>query len=184
MCLAFSGRVFVWRGIDERTGAGLFGEMARDVIASRSTEKRQRAEQYREEGRVFLAKNAQRKNVKTLPSGLQYRVIREGRGKSPKLTDTVTVHYRGTLIGGREFDSSYRDGEPAQYRVDSVMPGWTEALQRMRVGSLWQLFIPPDMAYRRRGPLANRTLIYELELLAVNREVDQSAAAGGRDGDH
>jgi len=119
------------------------------------------------EGRDFLAANSKKPRVVTLPSGLQYKVIREGTGKTPGRHDEVTVHYRGTLIDGTEFDSSYRKGEPATFRVDGVIKGWTEALQLMREGSKWQLFIPPELAYGRRGPLEDQTLIFDVEFISI-----------------
>jgi FKBP-type peptidyl-prolyl cis-trans isomerase FklB len=159
----------------------LLVDMKKQIQITEVREKRQKAEQYREKGREFLAKNAKDKDIKILPSGMQYKVIRVGQGKSPKPTDSVTVSYRGTLINGREFDSSYREGKPAQYRVDKVMPGWTEALQKMQEGAAWQLFIPSNLGYRRRGPLANRTLIYEIELIAINQAVDQKQSSGDQE---
>ena len=159
----------------------LLVNMKKQIQITEVREKRQKAEQYRENGRKFLAENAKDKDIKTLPSGMQYRVIREGQGKSPKPMDTVTVNYRGMLISGREFDSSFREGKPAQYRVDKVMPGWTEALQKMQEGATWQLFIPSNLGYRRRGPLANRTLIYEIELIAINEAVDQKQNSGDQE---
>jgi FKBP-type peptidyl-prolyl cis-trans isomerase FklB len=122
------------------------------------------------EGEAFLAENAKKKGVIVLPSGLQYKVLREGNGPIPKATDTVKVHYFGTLINGTEFDSSYARGEPSTLHVFGVIKGWTEALQRMKVGSKWQLFVPPSLGYgkRRFGRIPpNSTLIFELELLAV-----------------
>lgn len=122
-------------------------------------------------GKAFLEKNAQEKNVVTLPSGLQYKILRAGEGPLPKLTDRVTVHYRGTLLDGTEFDSSYRRGEPATFPVQGVIRGWIEALQRMPVGSKWLVWIPSDLAYGERGaPPAigpNATLIFEIELLSI-----------------
>jgi FKBP-type peptidyl-prolyl cis-trans isomerase FklB len=115
-----------------------------------------------------LAENATKEGVKTTPSGLQYKVIREGTGKTPGPHDSVTVHYRGTRLDGREFDSSYRKNEPATFRVDGVIRGWTEALQLMKEGAKWQLFIPADLAYGERGPLADKTLIFDVELISVN----------------
>ena len=104
-------------------------------------------------------------------SGLQYKVVKEGKGKTPKATDTVTTHYRGTLIDGTEFDSSYKRNEPASFPVNGVIAGWTEALQLMKVGSKWQLFIPSDLAYGPggRGPTIgpNSTLLFDIELLDV-----------------
>jgi FKBP-type peptidyl-prolyl cis-trans isomerase FklB len=142
-------------------------EEMKKTLASERQEKRKMAEQYWREGQEFLAKNAKKPGVVTLPSGLQYKVIREGTGKSPGANDSVTVDYRGTLINGQEFDSSYRKGEPATFRVDGVIKGWNEALQLMKEGAKWQLFIPPDLAYGRRGPLENQTLIFDVELISV-----------------
>ena len=123
-------------------------------------------------GEEFLKENATKEGVKTLPSGLQYKVVKEGEGKSPKATDTVSVHYKGTLINGTEFDSSYKRNEPAEFPVNRVIPGWTEALQLMKEGSKWMLYIPAKLAYGERGtpggPIGpNETLIFEVELLKV-----------------
>jgi FKBP-type peptidyl-prolyl cis-trans isomerase FklB len=130
------------------------------------------AEKNQKEGDAFLAANKKKQGVTTLPSGLQYRVIKDGAGPSPKATDTVTTHYKGTLIDGTEFDSSYKHGGPASFPVNGVIPGWTEALQRMKVGSHWQLFVPAELAYganpRPGGPIGpNATLIFEVELLGI-----------------
>jgi FKBP-type peptidyl-prolyl cis-trans isomerase FklB len=127
-------------------------------------------EKNKKEGEAFLAENKKKEGVKTLPSGLQYKVIKEGTGKTPKATDTVTTNYRGTLLDGSEFDSSYKRGQPVSFPVNGVIPGWTEALQLMKTGSRWQLFIPSNLAYGERGPGAigpNATLVFEIELLAV-----------------
>ena len=142
-------------------------EHNRRQAAARRAEKQQQKEQYRGEGREFLAANSKKPGVVTLLSGLQYKVIREGTGKSPGPHDSVTVNYRGTLINGQEFDSSYRDNKPATFRVGGVIKGWTEALQLMRVGAKWQLFIPADLAYGERGALADKTLIFDVELISV-----------------
>ena len=141
--------------------------LQRQVAAQQEQDKPKQAQEYRGEGREFLVENAKKEGVKTTDSGLQYKVIREGAGRRPGATDTVTVHYRGTLIDGTEFDSSYRKGKPASFRVDRVIPGWTEALQLMREGAKWQLFIPPDLAYGERGTLADKTLIFDVELISV-----------------
>ena len=124
-----------------------------------------------EAGKQFLAENAKKEGVVTTASGLQYKVIKSGDGPSPGPDDTVTTHYRGTLIDGREFDSSYSRGQPASFPVGGVIKGWTEALQLMKVGDKWELYIPSDLAY---GPAArseliqpNSTLIFELELLDI-----------------
>ena len=131
-------------------------------------------EKNKKEGEAFLAGNKQREGVKTLPSGLQYKVIKTGSGKKPKLTDTVVTQYRGTLIDGTEFDSSYRRGKPATFPVNGVIPGWTEALQLMEEGSKWQLVIPPNLAYgeqaRGRDIPPNSTLIFELELISIQEK--------------
>lgn len=123
------------------------------------------------EGDTFLAENKKKKGVVTLPSGLQYKILTAGTGKKPKATDTVTTNYKGTLIDGTEFDSSYKRGEPASFPVQGVIPGWTEALQLMPVGSKWQLVVPPSLAYGPRGAGQaigpNATLIFEVELLSI-----------------
>jgi FKBP-type peptidyl-prolyl cis-trans isomerase FklB len=122
------------------------------------------------EGEAFLAENKKKDGVVTLPSGLQYKVITAGKGKSPKATDTVVTHYRGSLIDGKVFDSSYDRGEPVTFPVNGVIPGWTEALQKMKVGDKWQLFIPANLAYGENGsgPIGpNSVLIFDIELLEV-----------------
>lgn len=129
----------------------------------------------KKEGEAFLAENKKKEGVKTLPSGLQYKVIKAGTGKKPKLSDTVTAHYRGTLIDGTEFDSSYKRGQPATFPVSGGMiPGWTEALQLMEEGAKWQLFIPSNLAYGERGAGGvigpNATLIFEVELISVQEK--------------
>jgi FKBP-type peptidyl-prolyl cis-trans isomerase FklB len=128
-------------------------------------------EKNKKEGETFLAENKKKEGVKVLPSGLQYKVIKEGTGSVPKATDTVTVNYQGTLIDGTEFDSSYKRGQPATFQVNGVIKGWTEALQLMKAGSKWQLFVPSDLAYgdRGAGPQIgpNAVLIFEVELLSV-----------------
>ena len=128
-------------------------------------------EKQKQRGEVFLSENKKKEGVKTLPSGLQYKVIKAGTGKKPKLNNTVTINYRGTLVDGTEFDSSYRHGQPATFPVSGVIPGWTEALQLMEEGAKWQLFIPPNLAYGERGAGGligpNATLIFEVELISV-----------------
>jgi len=125
----------------------------------------------RKEGETFLAANKSKDGVKVLPDGLQYKILTEGNGPKPTANDTVTVNYRGTLINGKEFDSSYKRGQPASFPVGGVIHGWTEALQLMPVGSKWQLFIPSDLAYGDRGAGADigpgATLIFEVELISI-----------------
>lgn len=123
-------------------------------------------------GKKFLADNAKKEGIKTTKSGLQYKVVKSGSGKTPKLNDRVTTHYRGTLIDGTEFDSSYKRNQPATFPVNGVIGGWTEALQLMKEGDKWQLFIPSDLAYGERGSGPdigpNEVLIFDIELLKVN----------------
>lgn len=132
---------------------------------------REIAEKNEKAGAAFLAANKKKSGVKELPSGLQYKILREGDGPMPKATDTVEVNYRGTLINGEEFDSSYRRGQPTSFTVNGVIPGWTEALQLMKKGAKWQLFIPSKLAYGPRGAGGaigpNETLIFEVELLDI-----------------
>ena len=120
---------------------------------------------------AFLEENKNKDGVITLESGLQYKVIQEGTGPSPKVTDRVKCHYRGTTIDGTEFDSSYKRNSPSTFSANRVIKGWTEALQLMKVGSKWQLFIPPELAYGSRGSGArigpNETLIFDIELLEI-----------------
>lgn len=123
------------------------------------------------EGAKFLAENAEKPGVKTTESGLQYVVVEEGDGATPEASDVVRTHYRGTLIDGTEFDSSYARGEPAEFPVNGVIAGWTEALQLMQVGDKWKLFIPSDLAYGERGAgqdiPPNAALIFDIELLEI-----------------
>jgi FKBP-type peptidyl-prolyl cis-trans isomerase len=128
----------------------------------------------RKEGREFLAANKTKPGVKTLPSGLQYKVLKEGDGPKPKATDKVRANYRGTLVDGTEFDSSEKHGGPAEFAVNRVIPGWTEALQLMKVGSKWQLFIPAKLAYGAKPPFGskippNSALIFDVELVGIER---------------
>lgn len=125
----------------------------------------------KKEGEAYLAENRKKEGVVTLPSGLQYRIIKAGKGKKPTDDDSVACHYRGTLISGTEFDSSDRKGQPASFKVNSVIPGWREALKLMPVGSTWQVFVPSQLAYGARGSGTgigpNAALIFEVELIAI-----------------
>ena len=147
-------------------------DLKKKVVAEEQRQKTEAAGKNLQEGKAFLAENAKKKDVTTLPSGLQYKVIEKGSGASPKKTDSVTVHYKGTLIDGTEFDSSYARGKPATFRVDGVIAGWTEALQLMKPGAKWQLFIPANLAYGERGAGSrigpNSALIFEVELIKGN----------------
>jgi FKBP-type peptidyl-prolyl cis-trans isomerase len=144
--------------------------LQKDLQAKQQEKMKAQGEKNKKDGDTFLEENKKKEGVKTLQSGLEYKVITEGKGKSPKDTDTVTVNYKGTLIDGTEFDSSYKRGEPATFPVGGVIKGWTEALQLMKEGSKWQLFIPANLAYGesgRPGIPPNSVLIFEVELLKV-----------------
>lgn len=123
------------------------------------------------EATAFLAANGKKEGVTTLPSGVQYKVIKAGTGPSPKLTDTVTTHYTGKLLDGKVFDSSVERGQPAMFPVNRVIPGWTEILQKMKVGDKWEIYVPGDRAYGLRGSGPdigpNALLTFEIELIAV-----------------
>jgi FKBP-type peptidyl-prolyl cis-trans isomerase FklB len=137
-----------------------------------SKKQKKESESMIKEGANYLQENAKREGVTTLPSGLQYEVIKDGTGSIPTLEDNVTTHYHGTLVDGTVFDSSVDRGEPASFPVGGVIKGWTEALQLMSVGSKWKLYVPYDLAYGERGAGAQigpySTLIFEVELISIN----------------
>ena len=142
-----------------------------EMMAKMEADSKKAAEKNKKEGEIFLAENKKKPGVVTLPSGLQYKILVDGKGKKPALKDTVTAHYRGTLIDGTEFESSYKQGQPMTFAVARVIKGWTEVLQLMRVGSKWQVCIPANLAYGDRGQSReigpNSTLIFEIELIEV-----------------
>jgi FKBP-type peptidyl-prolyl cis-trans isomerase FklB len=146
-------------------------DMTREVQNKQREKMKILGEKNKKEGEAFLKKNAQESGVVTLPSGIQYKVMKEGSGKTPKASDTVIVHYKGELLAGTEFDSSYKRNQPAEFAVNNVIPGWNEVLQKMKAGSRWLIFIPPNLAYGERGngPIIgpNAVLIFDIELLAV-----------------
>ena len=146
-------------------------DFQKTLMAKQAETMQKQSEKNKAEGEKFLAENAKKEGVKVLPSGLQYKEVTSGAGKSPKATDTVTTHYKGTLIDGTEFDSSHKRGQPATFQVSGVIPGWTEALQLMKEGAKWQLFVPSNLAYAERGAGReigpNATLIFEVELISV-----------------
>ena len=148
-------------------------EIQQRFDALRQESARKIPEKNLKDGEAFLAKNKGEKGVKTTASGLQYKVITAGKGKQPRAEDTVTVNYRGTLIDGTEFDSSHKRGQPATFPVKGVIPGWTEALQLMKEGSKWMLYIPSNLAYAERGagPMIgpNSALVFEVELVSINK---------------
>ncbi|WP_026959274.1 MULTISPECIES: FKBP-type peptidyl-prolyl cis-trans isomerase [Aliagarivorans] len=153
--------------VDEATIGAAFQEITAQIEAKKAE---QHAE-VREAGEKFLSDNRQRPEINVTETGLQYEVLSEGEGESPEATSKVQVHYEGTLISGEVFDSSVKRGQPAEFPVNGVIKGWTEALQRMKVGDKWKLYIPQELAYGSQGagaaipPFA--TLVFEVELLAI-----------------
>lgn len=149
-------------------------QLRNDVNQAQQAKAHEAGESNRKEGDAFLAANKAKDGVVTLPSGLQYKILTAGTGPKPTTSDTVTCNYKGTLISGKEFDSSYKRGQPATFPVSGVIKGWTEALQLMPVGSKWQLFIPADLAYGDRGAppdiAPGDTLIFEVELLSIGEQ--------------
>jgi len=141
------------------------------------------AEENKAKADEFLAENESKNGIVTLPSGVQYRVIEEGEGNRPGLSDTVTVHYRGSKIDGREFDSSFRTGQPLVFQVDSVLEGWQEILPLMREGAYWQVFLPPEMAFGVRGDPPqigpNEALKFEIELVQIGAPEGAEQQQGG-----
>jgi len=148
-------------------------DLQKELMAKQQEQVRQTMEKNKKEGEEFLAANGKKEGVVTLPSGLQYKVLKAGTGPSPKLTDTVETNYRGTLLDGTEFDSSYKRGQTATFPVSGVIEGWKEAIQKMKVGDKWQLFVPSGLAYGERGAGrdigANQALIFEVELLGIKQ---------------
>jgi len=144
--------------------------MQKDLQAKQQEKMKAQGEKNKKDGETYLAENKKKEGVTALPSGLQYKVITEGKGNTPKDTDTVTVHYKGTLVDGTEFDSSYKRNEPASFPVTGVIKGWTEALKLMKEGAKWQLFIPANLAYGESGRPSippNSVLIFEVELIKI-----------------
>jgi len=142
----------------------------RQALAAAEAKAREAATKNQAEGEKFLAANGKKEGVVTTKSGLQYKVVKSGTGQTPKATDVVQAHYRGTLLDGTEFDSSYKRGKPSEFPVGRVIPGWTEALQLMKVGDKWVLYIPADLAYGEggQGPIPpNSTLVFDIELVGI-----------------
>ena len=173
----------VLKGIQDATAGGAtlmteeemrsaMSNVANRVKAAHMETLKKQGEENLKAGEAFLAENAAKEGVKTLESGLQYKVIEAGSGKSPQKSDKVTVNYRGTLIDGTEFDSSYSRNEPATFGVAQVIPGWTEALQLMKEGDKWEIYIPSRLGYGERGAGGrippNSALIFEVQLISVN----------------
>ncbi|MET0025568.1 MAG: FKBP-type peptidyl-prolyl cis-trans isomerase [Sedimenticola sp.] len=155
--------------IEQMNAAMAKGRQA--ALAAARQAKQEQGRKAAEAGRKFLAENKTKEGVVELPNGLQYTVLRKGSGESPKASDTVTIHYRGTLISGKEFDSSYNRGEPSSFSLDGVIPGFREAITHMKPGAKWKVFIPSELGYGAGGAGAsigpNETLIFEIELLSV-----------------
>jgi FKBP-type peptidyl-prolyl cis-trans isomerase FklB len=141
--------------------------LEQQINANRAKVQAEAAAKAQADGTAYLAANAKKPGVKTTSSGLQYREVTAGKGRAPTPADTVTVQYKGTLVDGTEFDSSYKRGQPATFPVSAVIAGWTEGLQLMKEGSKFELVIPPNLAYGDQGPLANQVLVFEVELLSA-----------------
>jgi FKBP-type peptidyl-prolyl cis-trans isomerase len=161
---------------EEQARAALM-EVQNEMRKKQQAEMQAAGEANKKESDAFLVANKAKEGVVTLPSGLQYKILTQGTGPKPTATDSVVCNYRGTLINGTEFDSSYKRGEPATFPVSGVIKGWTEALQLMPVGSKWQLFVPSDLAYGERSPgpeiAPDSTLIFEVELLSIQSKSDE-----------
>jgi FKBP-type peptidyl-prolyl cis-trans isomerase FklB len=182
---------FMLQGIEDALAGGkvlLTDDQVKTVLTALQSQVRQKQEEQRlalaesnkKDGAAFLAANASKEGVVTLPSGLQYKVLVAGTGPKPSVTDSVVCNYRGTLLDNTEFDSSYKRGQPMTFVVGRVIKGWSEALQLMPVGSKWQLFIPPDLAYGERGsgPIGpNATLVFEVELQSIQPSAPPAAPA-------
>ncbi|MFY9907203.1 MAG: FKBP-type peptidyl-prolyl cis-trans isomerase [Terriglobales bacterium] len=157
--------------LTEEEAQAVLKEVQTEVQKQQQEKMKEAAEKNKSEGEAFLAANKSKEGVVTLPDGLEYKILTAGTGPKPTPTDSVVCNYRGTLINGTEFDSSYKRGQPATFGVSQVIKGWTEALQLMPVGSKWQLFIPANLAYGPRGAGAeigpDATLIFEVELLSI-----------------
>ena len=137
---------------------------------ARINKRKQIEQQKREAGKAFMLANQARVGVKTMPSGLQYKVLKKGEGIKPKIDDYVTFNYRAKTQDGREYDSSFKKGGPVTYRANGVLPGFTEGIQMMQPGAKWELYLPPEQAYGRQGPIAHQTVILEVELLSIGKK--------------
>ena len=157
-------------------------DLTKDLQQKQVVASKEASEKNRKAGEEFLTANKSKEGVMALPDGLQYKILTPGNGPKPTASDTVVCNYKGTLIDGKEFDSSYKRGQPATFPVSGVIKGWTEALQMMPVGSKWQLFIPPDLAYgdRQAGPdiTPGSTLVFEVELMTIQPKTAAAPDAG------
>lgn len=160
--------------LTEQEVKSVIGELQTRMREKQAATVKEISDKNKKEGEAFLAANKTKEGVVTLPSGLQYKILKAGDGKKPTIDDTVICHYRGTLLNGNEFDSSYKRNQPATFAVKGVIKGWTEALQLMPVGSKWQLFIPSALGYGERGATSliapNSALIFEVELISIQEK--------------
>lgn len=170
---ALAGVTDAFRGNAEQLSVDEINQAFGAIQQQMQAEKAEQSKQFAAEGAAFLAENAKRSGVVVTASGLQYEVLTQGGGAIPSARSTVRTHYRGTLINGKEFDSSYSRNDPTEFPVNGVIAGWTEALQLMPVGSKWKLYIPYNLAYGERGAGADigpyQALIFEIELLDIVR---------------
>ena len=159
--------------LTEAESKQVLNEFRTEMMAKMEAKQKIDGEKNAKEGEAFLTANSKKEGVKTTASGLQYKVLKTGSGKSPQASDTVKVHYHGTLVDGSVFDSSVQRGEPATFPVGQVIPGWTEVLQLMKEGDKWQVYIPGKLAYGERSPSPkigpNSTLIFDVELLSIEK---------------
>ncbi len=157
--------------LNEQERKAALTQFKNEMQQMQAKKKKDLLEKNKAEGTAFLAENKKKEDVKTLESGLQYKILEKGDGKSPSPQDTIKCHYRGTTIDGKLFDSSYKRGEPATFKLDGVIEGWTEAIQLMKTGGKWKIFVPPELAYGDRGAgnaiEPGSTLIFEVELLSI-----------------
>ena len=161
---------------------GLLTAKANELRLKQQAQQQEKGAAAQKEGEAFLAANKTKEGVVTLPSGLQYKILKAGTGEKPTVDDTVVCNYKGTLINGTEFDASEKHGGPATFPVKGVIAGWTEALQLMQVGSKWQLFVPANLAYGPQGPGdigPNATLIFEVELVSIQKAGASAAKQPG-----
>jgi FKBP-type peptidyl-prolyl cis-trans isomerase FklB len=165
-------------GMSEQDMQAVLTAAAQEIRKKQAAVQAQKSEEAKAEGEKFLADNKTKEGVVTLPSGLEYKILKQGTGEKPTADDTVVCNYRGTLINGTEFDASEKHGGPASFPVKGVIPGWTEALQLMPVGSKWQLYVPANLAYGQQGPPdigPNATLIFDVELVSIKKAGAPSA---------